>query len=848
MSFKLFWNRIVKFYGNLSLQNTLTIPFLLQISLVVGLVGYFSFRNGQQAVNGVADRLRDEVSISVEQHLENYLEKPQLIVQLNQKAAKLEQLSWENLREIEIDLWRQIKIFDSVYAIYFGNETGKFAYVKRAADGSAIAEPVEIPPLRQAYPLDDKGERGSAFKESNYDPRVRPWYLKTLNRDRNNWSEIYSFARGELGITAAGTLRDRQGRFFGVVGVDLILSHIGDFLRTIDISDNGQVFILERNGYLVATSTDEEPFIVDRTEQKERRLPATASKNPLTRATASYLIRHYGNLQAIADTKQIDFQFRGDRQLAQILPYRDELGLDWLIVVVVPEADFLAEINANLRDTVWLCLAALAIATVISIYTSRKIARPISYLSQLSTVIAHSARLRKTGTDLYPLVKAKNVRELKVLAESFNEMMIQLKAAFRDLEKTNEELETRVEQRTAALVAAKEAADAANRAKSQFLAHMSHELRTPLHAILGFTQMSLADSTLKPQQRENLLTVKRSGEHLLALINDVLEMSKIEAGTISIQEQPCDLFLLLENLAKMFELQAQAKNLELIFDLAADVPQYIQTDAVKLRQVLINLLDNAIKFTQTGRITLRVKLRYFNINAADETRESQTTPLISNTDTRSGSPMPLGKYLVKLAKDYRLIITAKQQQQTGIAFEVEDTGCGIAPSELNLIFAPFVQKQQVFDRGGTGLGLAISQQFVRLLGGEITVNSKVGRGSKFQFQIPITIIDRKDLTVSYAVGRQSDLSNASSNKSDRQDLSPSAKLRSAVDPATIAKMPAEWIASLHQAAIEVDAESIYQLIEQIPTNNILLAQSLTTMLKNFEYDEIIELTEAGDRS
>lgn len=813
MPLKLLRRKIAKFYCNLSLQDIITVPFLLQIFIIVGLVGYFSFRNGQQAVNEVADELRNEVTSSVKQHLQNYLEKPQLIVQLNQKAAKLEQLSFDNIQEIEIDFWQQIKIFDSVYAIYLGNEAGKFAYVKREADGSLIAKPVEVVPQRLAYRLDARGKRSEllAEKSDRFDPRVRPWYLKTTETNRNNWSQVYTFAGGELGITAAGALYDSQEKFQGVVGVDLVLSHISDFLKSIKISDCGQIFILERNGYLVATSTDEEPFIYNRAEGKEKRLKATDSQNLLTKLTSDYLTEYFENLYSIKETKQLDFEFNGDRQLMQVLPYRDKLGLDWLIVVVVSEADFMAEIHANTRDTIWLCLGALSVATVFGIYTSRRIAKPITHLSRVSSIIAQSARSKSTSTDLYPVVKAKSIRELQVLAASFNEMGIQLKAAFQDLEQTNEQLEMRVAQRTAALIEAKEAADAANKAKSTFLAHMTHELRTPLHAILGFTQISLQDPSLKPQQRDNLTTIKRSGEHLLSLINDVLEMSKIEAGKATICETAFDLHLLLQNLAKMFEWKAHSKNLELFFGLSPNVPQYIRTDPMKLRQVLINLIGNGIKFTQQGKVILRIGL-------AEE----------------------------------RLLSTETQNQQPKVhlIFEVQDTGCGIPASKLESIFAPFSQTKQINQHQGSGLGLAISQQFVRMLGGEITVKSILGKGSLFRFQIPITVVESRDLTgflTSQASVNKSDASVVKDNT--QSNLSSLQYLPSVIKAADFANMSPDWIFQLRQAAIAIDAESILQLIEQIPPSNSRLAQGLTRMLANFEYDEIIELTElASDRA
>ncbi len=781
--------------ANLSLQSLLTIPFLLQIFIIVGLVGYFSFRNGQQAVNEVATKLRNEVTSSVQQHLQNYLEKPCLIVELNQKAALLEQLSFDDWQKIEIDFWRQFQIFDSVYAIYLADPSGKFAYVKKEGNNTFIAKPVKTVPQRQAYLLDEKGQRSKFLVSDRYDPRGRPWYISTITKQTNNWSEIYTFSGGELGITIAGELYDSRNNFRGVVGVDLVLRRISDFLETIKISDRGQVFILERNGYLVATSTTEEPFTYNATNKREERLKGTNSKNPFTQATANYLIDHFGSLDSIQASQQLDFKLEQDRQLVQVLPYGKELGLDWLIVLVVPEADFMTNIHRNNRNTILLCLGALAIATSVGVVTSRKIAQPITNLSKVSTIIAQSARDNNRGTDFYPIVKTKNIKELEILADSFNEMVVQLRTAFRKLEKNNEQLEIRVQQRTAALMAAKKAADAANLAKSEFLAHMSHELRTPLHAILGFTQISLKELSLNPQQRKNLITVKRSGEHLLTLIDDVLEMSKIESGKVVVTPQLFDFHLLLANLAKMFELPCQEKNLQLIFSISPHIPQYVKTDLVKLRQILTNLLENSIKFTQQGKINLKV------------------------------SAKPNTLYL-----------------------EIEDTGCGIAPSELDTIFDAFVKTKHCSDRNkGTGLGLAITQQFVHLLGGEISVSSVLNQGSIFKIQLPVIFIDqmnRVPLMTPQQSLKQISASTSVKNKilsvSNTQQL----KLATQIDSTSLEVMPREWIDQLQKAAIEIDADSIKYLLQKIPPQYSSLKEALSNMLEKFEYDEIIQLTES----
>lgn len=270
----------------------------------------------------------------------------------------------------------------------------------------------------------------------------------------------------------------------------------------------------------------------------------------------------------------------------------------------------------------------------------------------------------------------------------------------------------------AALKEAKLAAESANRTKSQFLANMSHELRTPLNVILGFTQLMLRDRLLSPQQQEHLGTITRSGEHLLELINDVLEMSKIEAGQVRLNENNFDLYYLLDVLEQMWQPKAASKGLQLIVERPADIPQYIKTDESKLRQVLMNLLSNAIKFTHQGSVTLGVGIG--NRESRVGNQELETNKIASHLQVPSHDSLFPTPY--------------------SLHFEVEDTGAGIASEELKTLFNAFVQTETGrLSQQGTGLGLAISREFVRLMGGEITLETQVGKGTKFMFDVPIAI-------------------------------------------------------------------------------------------------------------
>jgi PAS domain S-box-containing protein len=256
-------------------------------------------------------------------------------------------------------------------------------------------------------------------------------------------------------------------------------------------------------------------------------------------------------------------------------------------------------------------------------------------------------------------------------------------------------------QAEAELRKAKEAAELANQAKSMFLANMSHELRTPLNAILGFTQVMKRDRSLTPKQQEHLQIISRSGDHLLGLINDVLDLAKIESGYITQDDKSFNLNLLLQSVMQMLKPKAEAKKLQFNFHSDAKLPQYAIADEKKIRQVLINLLNNAIKFTENGSVTLRVQ------------------------------PSPQQE---------------QQNQSLWLSFEVEDTGVGIAPTEINTIFDPFFQTQSGKNvTEGTGLGLSISNKLIQFMGGKITVKSKLGQGSKFQFDIPVRIAETKSV-------------------------------------------------------------------------------------------------------
>lgn len=434
------------FLNKLSLRSVLIVPFILQISAAVGITGYLSWRNGQQAVNDLARQLRDEVTKRTQQHLADYLQQPPRINHVNRQAVEAGKLNQDDFQELQNHFWQQMQLFPRSREIYVGKPNGSYLAVSQEANRSLIVKEVlgEGDPIGRFYSLSETGDRQDLIRETApYDPRQRPWYQGTLEARKATWSDIYLFRYGDLGITASELFFNTDGSVGGVMAVDLVLSGISEFLSTINVSPSGEIFIVERSGFLVATSSEAPPFLLGAGGRNPQRLMAANISDRLIRATAEFLMEE-NKLEQIATPTQFNFQRAGDRSFVQVAPYPDDLGLNWLIVVVVPESDFMEQIHANTRHTIELCLLALLVATGFGWITAHWISEPIMQLIVGSQKLAKAALSRCDNETLAQNVEVRGVEEVKILAHSFNQMAQQLQESFA-------ELESRVEERTADL-------------------------------------------------------------------------------------------------------------------------------------------------------------------------------------------------------------------------------------------------------------------------------------------------------------------------------------------------------------------------------------------------------------
>ncbi|MEJ1487490.1 MAG: diguanylate cyclase [Candidatus Sedimenticola sp. (ex Thyasira tokunagai)] len=423
--------------GRLSLKATITIPFIALIAATVAMVGYLSFITGSDAVNEVADEVRQNAYSQVLHHLEGFLEAPHQVNRLNKNYIDMSGMDLGDPIALQNYFWQQLQIFETTNYIYFGNNAGGILLVARRGDGSYVARQTDefAAGKSTVYLMTDSGTRSEALQRREaYDSRERPWYKKATADGGAIWTDIYTFfLEGTLGITAALPLYSSAGELSGVLATDILLSRIQKQLAELTKGDVGEIFIFEPSGLLVASSSDLRPFRGGKEGKKITRIDAGDSISPLIRTAYHELTQQFTYFKMVNQEHHLEFDFEGQRQFLQLSPFRDPRGINWLIAIAVPEAPFMERVVKNTYITVGLCLIALLIAGILSFYLARRVTVPLSNLKQ--------AALSFTAGNWGQQIPDDGSEEISSLANSFNVMAQQLQGSFSRLRSNNRKLE-----------------------------------------------------------------------------------------------------------------------------------------------------------------------------------------------------------------------------------------------------------------------------------------------------------------------------------------------------------------------------------------------------------------------
>ncbi|OIP78929.1 MAG: hypothetical protein AUK48_00635 [Oscillatoriales cyanobacterium CG2_30_44_21] len=437
-------SRVKQKFKKVSIGSLITFPYIIQVTAAVWLIGYFSVQSQQRNASEFGNTLRDKALTYLKHEISEYLRPTIQIVKLNAQAPTEQPLNIQNSPEIIRQFRTQINVFPSVREVFLGDEMGKFLGVLRQPDGSLLVKVTESFPRRNWYNLDALGNLGSFFKsEESSDPRVRTWYRQAIANSKTinkvTWTDIYPFVDSpDIGLAATKAVLDKQGKPLYAIAASLSLGRINQFLEGRQFSKSGRTFIIENSGYLVATSTKDLPFTIDR-EGKVQRVKAIDSKNPFISQTMARFRQGQEKFE-IEVEQQVDGKTFKEKQFVEVFPYQDEAGLNWNVFIVIPESDVLSQVNQGVITLIWFGIGVNALLVYIGSRITKRIVKPIFQLRDASMAIA--------AQDFDHPIGKTWIDELCILANSFRQMRDQLKQSNLQLQEYSRSLELKVEERT----------------------------------------------------------------------------------------------------------------------------------------------------------------------------------------------------------------------------------------------------------------------------------------------------------------------------------------------------------------------------------------------------------------
>ncbi len=730
------------------LRTTLIVSFVLQVLAIVGLVGYLYLRNEQKAIEEIATQSGQKIAVGVEQNLRSYLAIPHLVNQNNTVAINLGQLNLQNLPGLEQYFWRQLQVFDTLTFVGIGFENRNILGAGLNDDGSftlGVATQANGYDFR-TYAIDQTGDRLQLLHyQSNFDPRTRPWYKAAVAAGKPTWSEIYPNTTGlSAYLSASMPFYNQQGDLQGVLLTNINLSKIGNFLQGLEIGKTGQVFIVERSGSLVATSTGESPFHSGSKDSGAERVKAIESDNLLTQSTMQYLTKNFSekNRINIQISKLLKFEVKGQQKFLQVSPFQDQFGLDWLIIVVIPESDFTGQIAANTQNAIQLTLVALVVAIALGVLMAQWISRPILRVSQAAEAIARG--------NLDQHIESSRITELATLANSFNNMAGQLQASFSALRQNESQNRAIVEALPDLLFRAK--ADGTyidnpigqNRLKALFGGNRSlkgvniadslpsQQAQQRMQAIRQALQMgqlqvyeqqlSLNDQTIAEEVR----IVKVADDEVLIMVRDVTERKQLE---VALQESEARFRGVVEQASVGIALVTLTGQFSLVNRRLCQLFGHSEAELCQLTHLDVTHPDDRAATTAAIRRLLAREVSTFSLDQRYIRKDGQIQWCNLTTSSIYNSQGEL-QYLLGIWVD----ISERKRQNEILEAMVEERTTELAKAnaalraseaELRGLFAAMDDVITVYNRQGTCLKVASTNPSLLIMSSEEMVGRSI---------------------------------------------------------------------------------------------------------------------------